>query len=74
MCEGYQLVPIRESRGLHPAHPAHQRVAQMKLGWIRNGGVWFNSRGELVKGMIDPMALQASMILRSALEDMRVAS
>lgn len=66
----FHAVPLKETRGLHPAHPAHQRMSQRKIGWIQQGGYWFNSRGEPVQGMIDPMALQATLILKAVYREL----
>lgn len=65
---GFGLVPLRESAGLHRNHPAHRRIprAQLRSMRDRDGRVYLD--GKLFQ--FDPMAYQASRILRDVLAEL----
>lgn len=65
--EGFGLVALRESRGLHPNHPrAPERVhsARQYARALTENGCFMNGR---IIANFDPMAYQLTRILRDVL-------
>lgn len=67
---GFHLVPLAESRGLHPNHPRapERRLARRQVRWMTDG---LTSWGERFSEPFDPMAYQAREILRAVLTELR---
>lgn len=71
MCAGFHLVPLRESRGLHPNHPRapERRMNARRVRWMTDG---LTTWGERIAEPFDPMAYQACKVLQEALAELRV--
>src|SRR6267154_1878245 len=67
---GFHLVPVRETRGLHPNHP---RAPERRMGCAQRRYAMSGrtSWGVQFTEPFDPMAYQAKLILRAALLDLR---
>ena len=71
MCDGFHLVPVRESRGLHPNHPRapERRVSKYQVAWCMRSDKRYDGFGGQA---FDPMNYQATKILREALQELRL--
>lgn len=67
---GFHLVPVRETRGLHPNHPRapERRLSRWQVSWVMRDHPRYDGFGGQA---FDPMAYQAKLILRAALADLR---